>query len=1855
MVRDEIHFETVMKNLTLLTVFCTVVPATLIAQSVTMTLKTIDVSMFKTGECTLNQPTVTPDSEGNFSFAISASCNGGFTATGNVQGKLSTSASAHINPLNTEYVFDTPLSTSVSSNLAITASGISSKFNEMLYDSINTGNPTLQTCNGDGSGKGTALSQQASQSCTILGLFGAPGDATFYISVGFFMPSSLAGISDTGVSNRFDLYVTYSPVSASSDLSDQGLIPGDAPSCSIGGNVTSPTTAATSRASAHNPKPRDIVEAKHLVAIAGSSKPGTGAAHIVCTGSCTGNIDFVLTWQTFTGGDWLSITSPTGISATNTLRGTVTGTTPFELDFSADASTLSSVQSPYTAQFTITGNFSSKTLVRQVILDVLPPCAALKFVDKSIAPDPTRGVDPTEPVAAGVFYDFSSIGASQGQLSLRLYDSADSSKRVLLGTSDFIQVSKSDATPQRSLVIDPKNINIDKMLATVYLTATLIDPSRSDPVLAETVPMKIAVVPGLKPRIEVVQVTQDKNGIAPMITKRPTLVRIYPQQQFALSSPVAGVDTTISAVLLNPDGSTSPLSGSATKTNSTVTASETPDRNQINSSLNFTLPSEWADRAGAYTIQITAQLKPPADRPDNPKYAKGSGNTSFVSYWSADNPYKIGYFPLCWVTRDPLACPTGAISDPGPMLKSLYPFSVNPTVDPITHGVSSGSAFRYYQLPFVPPPWPDPLDTDERQVKLVNWVQHQMHGFKAPPDKIVAWLPIAVLAVAKIAKTDLVSGLSDPPYIGGAGRASWVVDRKNSTIAGKVLAHEIGHNLGLRHTGQDSGAGCSLSFDPFTDWKFPDNTIQDPGIKFSGSAAVIPNTYFDLMAYCPYQQTWIAAFHYFQLFAGLLGEYAMASGSPTADGLSQTTALPAATASDYLLITGSVMKDGSAGQLDPPYRIASEVAGEASNPNGTHCIRFSGTSGAMSDFCFTPSFTSGEGQPLIQDYFAWKIPFVSGTTGISFVQKNSSGDHILASSTSSGAPTITIQSPQPGDTLTGHPTLNWNASDPGGALLTYRVQISNDGDAWYPLSNDISSSQYTFDSSLLLGGSQTYLRVIAMNGVDSTMATVGPLTVNVNPQLSLAPGPVDFGNVTIGVGGTQTLGLSNTGTGMLPVTSVTSDNPAFIPPEGTFYVAPDLGGSVPITFQPATTGAQQATITVNGSAAVAVKGVAFDHPVPNIVVPGGSLDFATVQLGKTNDVALTISNTGTANLNIAKVSFGDSQFFGVTLVTPLTVAAGSTSQITLRFKPAHVGNVSSTLTISSDDPTHGSVQVALSGIGQAPPGPFIIVSPASLTFGSITVGQTQDLTLNVTNAGQSALTVSALNVTGSFSVVSPAAPFTVASNASTSVTVRFAPKTSGSQTGSLAVVSNDPTNLTLNVALAGIGAASSGSSDVQLLVDGGSFNYELGYPQGLPHVYFVNRLTPPKYPATLKSVQIYFGNRTDGLAANAAIKIVTAGNSSGSTVINGLTLNTAAAAVGTLGTFSSYSVAPLTITSGDFIVGFVVDNPANIYPADEDTTSAAQGRSYYSADGVSFGLLDLASGVAGNLAIRATVTIASSGSPQISVSPASLSFGGVTVGQSKSQTVTIKNTGNASLNITSATVDNKQFSVPALPASIAAGATASLSVQFTPTSSGAQSGTLTLASNDPANPTVKVSLTGTGAAAATDVVLKVDGGTFTNSIGFSQDTQTGVFVNRLTPPSYPATLKYVQIYFGNRNTGLPAGAPITILEATNPSGSVSLSAATAGALNLIPASVGSLGTFNTYTVPSITITSGDFVVGFLTASPAGVFPADEDQASASQGRSYISSDGLTFFLIDALSPQIAGNFGIRATVTLGAQ
>lgn len=99
----------------------------------------------------------------------------------------------------------------------------------------------------------------------------------------------------------------------------------------------------------------------------------------------------------------------------------------------------------------------------------------------------------------------------------------------------------------------------------------------------------------------------------------------------------------------------------------------------------------------------------------------------------------------------------------------------------------------------------------------------------------------------------------------------------------------------------------------------------------------------------------------------------------------------------------------------------------------------------------------------------------------------------------------------------------------------------------------------------------------------------------------------------------------------------------------------------------------------------------------------------------------------------------------------------------------------------------------------------------------------------------------------------------------------------------------------------------------------------------------------------------------------------------------------------------------------------------------------------------------------------------------LTVSPQSVVFGNVLIGASSKQTVTLSNSSSTSITVSGIGITGTGFSQsgPALPLTLAAGQSSSVTVTFAPQNSGSVSGALQISSNA-SNPSVSVALSGTG-------------------------------------------------------------------------------------------------------------------------------------------------------------------------------
>lgn len=108
-------------------------------------------------------------------------------------------------------------------------------------------------------------------------------------------------------------------------------------------------------------------------------------------------------------------------------------------------------------------------------------------------------------------------------------------------------------------------------------------------------------------------------------------------------------------------------------------------------------------------------------------------------------------------------------------------------------------------------------------------------------------------------------------------------------------------------------------------------------------------------------------------------------------------------------------------------------------------------------------------------------------------------------------------------------------------------------------------------------------------------------------------------------------------------------------------------------------------------------------------------------------------------------------------------------------------------------------------------------TPTSLSFGTVTVGQSSTLSGTLTNSSTAtSITLTAANVSGNgFSVSNLTLPKTIAPGASVTYSAKFLPTASGTASGSISFVS-DATNSPVSVTLSGSGATVTASHSVSL-------------------------------------------------------------------------------------------------------------------------------------------------------------------------------------------------------------------------------------------------------------------------------------------------------------------------------------------------------------------------------------------------------------------------------------------------------
>jgi hypothetical protein len=208
----------------------------------------------------------------------------------------------------------------------------------------------------------------------------------------------------------------------------------------------------------------------------------------------------------------------------------------------------------------------------------------------------------------------------------------------------------------------------------------------------------------------------------------------------------------------------------------------------------------------------------------------------------------------------------------------------------------------------------------------------------------------------------------------------------------------------------------------------------------------------------------------------------------------------------------------------------------------------------------------------------------------------------------------------------------------------------------------------------------------------------------VQPALSTAPSPIAFGNVTEGSTASQTVQLSNSGTGTLAITQITVTGTGFSAGTPSVPVSLNPGQSISLNVQflPGFAGLASGSVVIlsnapNSPTLISLSGTGV-AATQSLALSATSLAFGNVNAGSSAAQNLTLTNTGNTKITVSQITENGAGFSLSGASTPVTLATGQSMTFGVVFSPSASGNDNGSVTVASTA-TGYPRSVALSGAG----------------------------------------------------------------------------------------------------------------------------------------------------------------------------------------------------------------------------------------------------------------------------------------------------------------------------------------------------------------------------------------------------------------------------------------------------------------------------------------------------------------------------------------------------------------------------
>lgn len=552
--------------------------------------------------------------------------------------------------------------------------------------------------------------------------------------------------------------------------------------------------------------------------------------------------------------------------------------------------------------------------------------------------------------------------------------------------------------------------------------------------------------------IEVTQGVQDLVDSVALVGERSTTVRVY------LASP-AGAIISPMVELIGLAANGSPLPGSPlSPTNPYAKIPRAASRLIVDSTANFTLPTSWTSGTVELAVRVNGQ-DPWSCKLANA--AVGSPCSILVTFGpSAWLDLQIA--PITWED-----IPTGRrfTSDQADLYEAMATIRALLPVSGINASI----------LP------------ERALLRVPGYGSQDCTGYWVVPNAITCQIQayadflVNQNLEAKLAGVRRLIVMEDPhgdPVISGG------VAPDHAALAvnyGLVPAHETGHTLSLDHAPCGSVAGADSNY-PYPDARISP-VLDGPRALFgfdphhaAGRSIIANPDYKDLMSYCYSPGQWISDFSYERAYYDLTGHVAASSVQDEPAPLDSTTALTPTT----FLVSGALTPSTQAVTLNPVLTSYAAVDSRA-DLNTTYRIRVLDGAGQV----ISQSYLEATSDPQVPDrvFMDQRVPYNALARRIELI-KTGTTQVLAAREASANAPTVTLLSPNGGESLTGSVTVQWTGSDADGDALTYVLWYTVDnGQHWTLAAGPTTATQASVDVGSLKGSTTGLFRVVASDGL----------------------------------------------------------------------------------------------------------------------------------------------------------------------------------------------------------------------------------------------------------------------------------------------------------------------------------------------------------------------------------------------------------------------------------------------------------------------------------------------------------------------------------------------------------------------------------------------------------------------------------------------------------------------------------------------------------------------------------------------------------------------------------------------------